>query len=446
MPPPQPQPQPQPEGEGEGEGQGESEGEGEGQGESEGEGEGESESEGEGESESESEAEGEGEGESESEAEGEGEGESESEAEGEGEGEGDGPCGPSGAATGQDATDGQSDSGETPEAAGDPSEARDGHGNLNAPTLDPDLGVQETVRRINQRAGREDADLDPNQDGAHRLCLSRNSESALPALPAGHHAHHAGQLDARMPGNSVLAGQIARLLVSEEVHRRTHHETSGRLDRRALVRMRAGAPDVFSRRDDTPGMDTALLVLVDGSASMAHPVDRLNPQAGNRMDMAQITAWQIAKAAELAGAKVAVAVFYSNPTLGADLQLVKPWHLPTHGSAGHIATMRPLTSTPLSPAILAGADMLATQTATRRIMLVLTDGQCDLGDRAVTAACNLAADMGVETVGVGMGCEEVVQAFPPRWSVNVQDLTRLATTGLGVIVDMLEDANQRGAD
>jgi hypothetical protein len=58
----------------------------------------------------------------------------------------------------------------------------------------------------------------------------------------------------------------------------------------------------------------------------------------------------------------------------------------------------------------------------------------------------LAQAMGVEPVGIGMNCEAVVAGFPPDYSVNVRDLDQLAGTGLGVLTDMLEDANQRGAD
>jgi hypothetical protein len=78
--------------------------------------------------------------------------------------------------------------------------------------------------------------------------------------------------------------------------------------------------------------------------------------------------------------------------------------------------------------------------------MVLTDGECSMGPAAVTRACTLASDLGVETVGVGMSCKSVIKAFPPRYSINVENLEQLAATGLGVLVAMLEDANPRGDD
>ena len=245
-----------------------------------------------------------------------------------------------------------------------------------------------------------------------------------------------------MPHNSLLHGQIGRLLVSAEVRRQTHHESSGRLDRRALVRMRVGATDVYSRRDDTPGVDTALLVLIDCSISMRRPKDA--------MAIAQTAAWHIARAAESANAKVCVAGFQTARdrrgayTRDLVLAIIKPWEIPVADRAAQLAALSPDGGTPLSAAIWAGARMLAEVNATRHILMALTDGECDLGADGVTRACRLAEDLGVEAVGIGMNCAEVTAAFPPRYSVNVRDLSHLAEKGLGALVAMLEDANPRG--
>jgi Mg-chelatase subunit ChlD len=368
----------------------------------------------------------------------------------------------------QEGQDGQGTPGEAQEGQdgqGTPGEAQEGQDG--APGKNPGDGppivsgdtpdMTETLAKIAARAGIDDLRRHARTNEGHRLITAQNvirpgDASAYPASAQSAIANrmHANDLTARLPRNSVLHGQIGRLLVSEEVHRKTHHETSGRLDRRALVRMRAGALDVFSQRDDTPGMDTALLVLIDGSSSM-----RTDVTLGvSRMAIAQTAAWHIARAAEAANAKVAVVAFHTrfdqlnrrthdNPT-GAALTVVKPFTTPMDGCAAALGSVTPNAYTPLAPAILGAAGMLAEVNATRHILMVLTDGECDYGNDAVTAACALAEDMGVETVGVGMACDEVTRAFPPRYSVNVTDLGQLASTGLGVLVAMLEDANPRG--
>jgi Mg-chelatase subunit ChlD len=129
-----------------------------------------------------------------------------------------------------------------------------------------------------------------------------------------------------------------------------------------------------------------------------------------------------------------------------EVRIIKPWSAPAAACASTLYALSPDSQTPLSPAIIGAARMLAEINATRHILMVLTDGDCDYGNLAVTAACRLAAAQGVETVGVGMACAEVTQAFPPRYSVNVEDLSQLATTGLGVLVAMLEDANPTAAE
>ena len=310
------------------------------------------------------------------------------------------------------------------------------------------------VKAIAQRAG-----LDSTLAGttSHILNTSRawiEREAYDAKSYAGYNRQSATNLQARLPLNSLLHGQVSRLLVSDEVHRRTHHETSGRLDRRAIVRMRTGAPDVFSRRDDTPGINTALMVLVDGSGSMSSDIEANGvPTGQTRMHMAQCAAWHIARAAEAANAKVAVACFYvpsdtaRRAMSGADIYIVKDWETGTQDAAYAMTRMAARTTTPLSQSIIGAAEYLAGVTgATRRILLVVTDGGCDLGPAAVTAACNIAAHMRVEAVGLGMACAEVVDAFPVGYSENITDLAHLATKGMAVLTRMLEDGNPRGAD
>jgi hypothetical protein len=303
------------------------------------------------------------------------------------------------------------------------------------------------VDAIAARAGIGDLYEHALADKSHRLSAAVTKVVDGPRVNPDDNGYAADNLARRLPANAVLAGQIGRLLVSDEVRRVTHHESSGRLDRRALVRLQVGASDVYSRKDDTPGIDTALFVLIDGSASMRTGTGRLD-QGPTRMNIAQTAAYHIARAAELANAKVAIGVFYSldDSVAGAKVVMVKPWHLPLASCAAALAGIFGQAQTPLSPGILAGGRLLADVTATRRILMCLTDGECDYGAAGVSKACAIVADDGVEVVGVGMACASVAAAFPPRYSVNVQDLDQLATTGLGVLCTMLEDANPRGAD
>ncbi len=351
-----------------------------------------------------------------------------------------GDDGPDGSREGPEGDDGPDGSREGPE--GDDGE---GEGEGASPSTEADL--TKAVDAIAKRAGIDDLDTHNETATAYGLSVVPTKVSAprLGAIPGGEHAAAAKALSDRLPRNSLLHGQIGRLLVSAEVRGVTHHESSGRLDRRALARMQTGAADVFSRREDTPGIDTALMILIDGSVSMRAQVDHVN----SRMDVAQTAAWHIARAAESANAKVCVASFHTMKSRsgdwipGADVKVIKPWEVAMTDRAAHLAAEQPGGGTPLSPAIMRAATILADVGATRRVLMVLTDGECDFGADGVTRACALATDMGIETVGIGMDCPSVTAAFPPHYSVNVENLHQLATTGLGVLVRMLEDANPR---
>jgi len=368
------------------------------------------------------------------------------------EGQGEGQDGSEGQGEGQDGSEGQGE-GQSSDSTGG-----EGHGS----PIASDSDLSKTIDKIAERAGIADLNEHAATDGSHALSTVRSTISdplRSLAVDAGMNAIAARDLQARLPRNAVLHGQIGRLLVSDEVRRVTHHETSGRLDRRALARMRCGATDVFSRKDDQPGIDTALMVLIDGSASMTNRgVPLVNETRGqymarpSRMAIAETAAWHIARAAEAANARVCVAVFHSKRNQrgeqvpGAKITVLKPWEVQVQDRAAVLGTCEINGSTPMSPAIIECSGMLSEVAATRHILMVLTDGECDYGPAGVTRACVLAGDVGVEVVGVGMSCASVIAAFPPRYSVNVENIAQLAQAGLGVLVSMLEDANPRGAD
>jgi hypothetical protein len=374
------------------------------------------------------------------EGEGEGEGEPQEAQEGQ-EGQGtpqEAQEGQEGQGTPQEAQEGQSEAiGDQPGAGSDQSTggAPEPEPEPEGEPIDPDT-MQDMVRALAERNGIEDPD-GPREHYSHLLPLCRVVQVRVQRFPADMNTHAVQTLNSAMPRCGLLHGQVARMLVADEQSRRTNHETSGRLDRRALVRMRTGAPDVYAHRENTPAVLTALVLLVDQSSSM---------DMGERMPMTRLATWALVKAAEDAGAKVAVVGFTSPSGAGydeCDLRTMKDWDTPARDAAARIATMGTFMGTPLAPAIITGAEMTREVAhCTRRIVMALTDGQCNFRAEAVTSACRIAASMGVEAVGIGMNCEKVIKAFPDGYSVNIEDMNQLAATGLGTLVRMLEDADR----
>ena len=337
----------------------------------------------------------------------------------------------------QDAQDGQQGS----------QDAQTGNGSGSGSGIATDTDLSKTVNAIAERNGTTTVNGHGVFPTSH-LSAVRNrvtSTAERANAPATENLMAGQVLTQLLPRNAVLHGQIARLLVSEEMRQTTHRETSGRLDRRALARMRTGALDVYTRREEAPGIDTAVLILIDGSSSMN---EGRYPYGQSRMAIAQCAAWHIARAAEAANGKVAIVAFHAGDTdpRTALLTVVKPWEVRTDDRAAAITAIEGKNTTPLSPAIIECSRMLAAVNATRHILLCLTDGECNYRAAGVRAACAIAQDHGVEPVGIGINCDQVVAAFPPRYSVNVKDLAQLAATGLGVLVAMLEDANPMAAD
>jgi Mg-chelatase subunit ChlD len=339
-----------------------------------------------------------------------------------------------------DATDGDGSSGDGDgdqgapggEGGGDDKGAGGtGHGDGSGGTVDDPGHQSGALDDIGERAREEVDRMVRDNDTLRGLAGYKNE--VIRRGPSNGAAYGSDQtarsLDARLPKRAVLSGQISRLLVAPERSWTTHRETSGRLDRRALARVGTGALDVFSRREEQAGVDTALMVLVDGSGSM---------KVSGRMETAMVTAWHIASAADTAGARVAVYVFYTGE-VSAKLWPVVEFGESVRARAGAFPHVTPQAFTPLSPAILGAAELLMGEAlATRRILMVLTDGDCDLGNARVTEACDIAGAWGVEVVGIGIDASAVAKAFPPGRSVNVKNLSQLGATGLGVLCDLLE--------
>jgi hypothetical protein len=303
-------------------------------------------------------------------------------------------------------------------------------------SLDDAPEASETLTDVTETISARQAP-DAPKTGSQGLHGYKNMTMAMPRTIAGDPLRHVQAFNAALPGRAVLHGQISRLLVSPERVQVTHRETSGRLDRRAMARLGTGAVDVFSRKHETPGMDTALLVLIDLSSSMT----------GRAHAMACVTAFHLATAAEDAGAKVAVYGFIDTPygdtrgVAGAQLVPLIEFGIPVRANAHRLMAVQPYVTTPMSPAILGCAEVLRTIDANRHILMVLTDGDCNYGPGCVTDACFVARSWGVEVVALGMAAPQVVKAFQDGHSVNVASLDDLGRVGLGVLARMLEEAS-----
>jgi hypothetical protein len=177
--------------------------------------------------------------------------------------------------------------------------------------------------------------------------------------------------------------------------------------------------------------------VLDLSSSMKNP---------GRMEGARGLVWELYRATQAAGTEFGCYGFEHNGVdESAPIAQLRPiialGERPAKPAARIMAT-RSHGWTGLAPAIPAAAHiLLGARDATRRVLLVLTDGDCDYGAKLVRDACKLVTQWGVEVVGLGIDAERTIAAsFPDRRSVNVANVEELGKRGLRLVNDLLERA------
>lgn len=164
---------------------------------------------------------------------------------------------------------------------------------------------------------------------------------------------------------------LARALRANETDEREGGRKAGRLDKGALSRAMAGAPNVFARRDISEGYDTDVHVLLDASGSMA----------GQEMISALEVGLIVAQAAGSVGASCTTEVFNSQGYLRAGGLASK--RVPNPADYG-VLVNKASGGTPLSAHMARAAVSQAKRAShKRRVLFVITDGQCDYGPQTV---------------------------------------------------------------
>ena len=164
---------------------------------------------------------------------------------------------------------------------------------------------------------------------------------------------------------------LARALRANETDDRETGRKSGRLDRSALSRAVAGSANVFERRETSEGFDTDVTILLDASGSMGGP----NMSAALEMGLV------IAQAAGSVGAPCTTEVFNSMGFSRAGGLASKQAPNPAEfGALIDSAT----GGTPLSEHMARAAMSQAKRAPhKRRVVFVVTDGDCDFGPATV---------------------------------------------------------------
>jgi hypothetical protein len=239
-----------------------------------------------------------------------------------------------------------------------------------------------------------------------------------------------GRLMPGSPANNVPVGAskmglqralLARAMKANDVDDYEGGKLSGRIDRRAIHKLATGTSNaVFGTRMMSEGYDTDVQILVDGSGSMAGP----------RIVAAATLALVVAQAAAQVGVRCEAHLFEDNGLLMMTNGRNKP-----NPKKFAYAYSNTESSTPLTKSLLTVAHLQHKRASgKRKILFVITDGDCDLGHDVVKAAGQYVETTGTEVANLHIG-QQVMGLFRNEVAVDVRNVSKV---GLKQLTSVLE--------
>lgn len=239
-----------------------------------------------------------------------------------------------------------------------------------------------------------------------------------------------GQLEVHpLPENlrleSLTASRALRTRLQALMQARTLRRTApgryGRLEGRLLHRLSVQNPRVFLRREEVSGINTAVHILLDISASMH-----------NSIRLATSACYAVASALSgIPGINVGVTAFPA--TTPNDVPGVCP--LVRHGQRVGIDFDVPAAgATPLAEALWWIAGQMVPLKECRKILLLVTDGLPDNPEK-VTEALLVLRQFGIKPVGIAICSPALANILPIQAEVN--NLNELAGAMFGILHTLL---------
>lgn len=227
-----------------------------------------------------------------------------------------------------------------------------------------------------------------------------------------------GQLEIHpLPENqrqeSLSASRALRTRLQALMQARTLRRTApgryGRLDGRLLHRLSVQNPRIFLRREEVPGDNTAVHILLDISGSMYR-----------RIHLATSACYAVASALSgIPGINVGVTAFPA--TTPNDIPGVCP--LVRHGErVGTGFDVSAAGATPLAEALWWIAKVMLYLKENRKILLLITDGFPDNSQKALEAL-HMLQNLGTEVMGIAIQSPELARLLPIQANIdNMNDL------------------------
>ena len=219
-----------------------------------------------------------------------------------------------------------------------------------------------------------------------------------------------------------LRYEVKRLFENTATESFERNLKSGRLNVRALTK-HSISPNLFQRRYEEEGIDSAVVILLDVSGSM---YDGIRGKAGQprttRMASAAPTCAALLET--LSAAQVATALV----TFDDYTSVLKPWNMNARKAITLLESIDGMGGSDDATALAHVHNMLYRRPEKRRLCFVLTDGQGDIQQAKAQVAS--AARLGVTTIGIGINAD-VSHVYPNHVQIDsLEDLGRVTFTKL----------------
>jgi hypothetical protein len=286
------------------------------------------------------------------------------------------------------------------------------------------------------------ADADAARKNGHALRVALSLNRSLPkveakpryrlppdVLPPGAPDTLASRAGLPKSSRGLVAHLRNALIAPEKIETR-EFQTRGRLSRRGVARLAVQPDTAFARRRHAPGWDTAVAILLDGSESM-----KLGPRS-SRIAAAEAASRLIAQAVEEIGCRCLMGTFRSGREGRIDFPIDKPLDRPLKACPWRPDMKKASGGTPLSPVLIEAGNMLAGAKETKKVILTLTDGECNFRREGVELALRYLARRGIDCVAIGVGSYMPSASFKLR--LSCPDVRTLADAGLKSLAAVLK--------
>ena len=321
---------------------------------------------------------------------------------------------------GEDGAEGEKPS-DSEEGSGSPldgSESDEEEGGKGKPTSDKEKGAEgvsigkaKAPKNLDEAMEVEPQIGDPNTSGGRgTYCVEWNFKNE------DHHIGSHAKFDVSSNVPAKLRYTVRRLFDNSGIEEFQRNRKAGSVNVHALPNV-AFSDNLFKRRFEIDGIDSAVVIVLDVSASMFDD----EPQMGRIRTAIQTT---VALVDTLTKAGVATSVL----TFGDEASLVKTWNTPLPKMITKIKSLQNGGGTNDAFAVRYAHEMLLKRSEERKITFVITDG---IGRVSVTRQqVESGSRLGITTIGVGIGMD-VSRIY--KQSVTVRNTEDLANASFNQI-------------